>query len=592
MNILGLKVLGHDTGAALIDDAKIVAISQERIDRKKYSRNFPIESINYCLSEFGFKHISEVDAIAIEIMDETPESIITACKQQGIWEDIKSKTTFVNHHDAHAASAFFCSPHKDAAVLVVDNGGQTTRPTKHTRRVETESFYRGTNNHLELIARNYAPVSPYDSHLLGISGVGNFYSQMTYYVNFGKHEEGKTMGLAPYGNDTLVRTIPPELIMRTLDGSNSKVVFPTPLEPHPIRDPLYLIKRGTYSRLHGWIDWIQTFYRRLTDPQMRDYFNYFPKPPKEFREFSRRPKSSPLPDTYYTNMAYLAQHYLEQVMIGYAHYLYNTTQCDTLCIAGGVGLNSVANKKILDQTSFKHIFIQPAAGDSGLALGAALWVKHQIKGEQGRLVMNNDYLGCTYSEKTILDALKGTAYTTLEHPEETAAELMEKGLIIGWYQGRSEHGPRALGNRSILCSPIPIDMKDKLNAQVKHRESFRPFAPVVLEEHMKDYFDLSEPSPFMLLVAKVKKDTIPAVTHVDGTGRVQTINEGQNPLFYRLIKAFERRTGVPVVLNTSFNDNGEPIVETPADAVKSFTSTNLDALIIGNYLVKRSDEST
>jgi len=241
----------------------------------------------------------------------------------------------------------------------------------------------------------------------------------------------------------------------------------------------------------------------------------------------------------------------------------------------------------LDQTPFENIFIQPAAGDSGLPLGVALWAKHQILGESVKWRMEHAYLGRNYSESEILDALNssGEKYQKLNNSAKTAAELIAKEKIIGWVQGASEHGPRALGNRSILCSPIPQNMKDKLNAQVKHRESFRPFAPAILKEKTAEYFDLDCPSPFMLLVAKVKKDNIPAVTHVDGTGRVQTVSQKQNPQFYNLIKEFEKITGVPVVLNTSFNDNGEPIVESPIDAIKSYHSTNLDALIIGDFLI-------
>lgn len=583
MRILGLKILGrHDTGAALIDSEKVIAIHQERLDRKKYSAQFPIEAINYCLKEAGLEDIGQIDIVAVDQMTPDIDPIIKTFSDFGLWEKIKTKVVFVNHHDAHAASAYFCSPFNEAGVMVIDAGGQTSRSADGKLSIETESFYKAENGKLELLRRNKQPVKPILG-LEGIGGIGNFYTQVTYFLNFGRNEEGKTMGLAPYGANKFMDSVPAEQFVKKINAL--QYVFQTPLEPHPEYDFWYLFKKNSYSRKAALIRLI----RGLQFPKRHPLFTSLLSP---FTEGPRRDKKISLPDSpdnFYTDLAYWAQAWLEKTLIDYAGELYKIIGSGNLCFAGGVALNSVANKKILDATPFKNIFIQPASGDSGIPLGAALWAKHQLSGDVSRWQMKDAYLGRDYPEKEILEALNssGEKYQKLDNPEKTAAEFISQEKIIGWFQGRSEYGPRALGNRSILCSPIPKDMKDKLNAQVKHRESFRPFAPAILEEKTSEYFDLNCPSPFMLLVAQVKKDNIPAVTHVDNTGRVQTVSQKQNPKFYGLIKEFEKITGIPVVLNTSFNDNGEPIVETSVDAIKTFRKTNLDALVIGDYLIEK-----
>ncbi|MBI2057840.1 MAG: hypothetical protein HYT63_02560 [Candidatus Yanofskybacteria bacterium] len=611
MKILGLKILGHDTGAALLSDNQIIAISQERLDRKKYSRAFPEESVDYCLSTAGLTNINDVDLVAVEQMDTTPAPLIDLLKQRGWWDNIGHKTIFVNHHDAHAASAFFCSPFDDAAVMVVDSAGQKAKLETGLVGMETETFYRGDKEGLHQITRNHTPVNQFTGWLLNFSGVGNFYSQVTYFLGFGKHEEGKTMGLAPYGKGRFTHTpdksdlsvrgsaqqgsiseIPEEQFLKKTN--QSRYIFPSRLEPHPDMGLKYLFKKTSYSRKSALVRQLKLLAHVFSKKGLAyEKPMPFPKTPEIFFEHSRANKKVKFPDNLYTELAYWAQFNLEKVMIDYATHLHNVTGSKNLCIAGGVGLNSVANKKVLDKTSFENIFIQPASGDSGLALGAALWASHQIKKEPVKWRMDNAYLGRDYSEKEILDAVSdsGFRYEKVKNPQATAAKLLADEKIIGWFQGKSEYGPRALGNRSILCSPIPSGMKDKLNMQVKHRESFRPFAPACLEEYASEYFELSCPSPFMLLIAKVKKDNVPAITHIDGTARVQTVNAKQNPKFYSLIKEFQKLTGVPVVLNTSFNDSGEPIVETPKDAVRTFKSTNLDALIIGDYLLYASSSN-
>lgn len=586
MKILGLKIIGHDTGAALLINDKVVAISQERLDRKKYSRAFPRESVDYCISTAGLNDINDVDVVAIEQVDPTTAPLIDLLKEYGWWDKIAHKTIFVNHHDAHAASAFFCSPFDDAAVMVVDSAGQKVKLATGLIGVETETFYRGDKNGLHQITRNHAPVNQFTGWLLNLSGVGNFYSQVTYFLGFGKHEEGKTMGLAPYGKGTFILEIPEEQFIKRVDGS--RYIFPSRLEPHPDMGLKYIFKKTSYSRKSALTRQLKMITHAFSKKGLAyEKPQHFPQTPNIFLEHHRADKNIKFPDNLYTELAYWAQSYLENVMIDYAVYLHNITKSKNLCIAGGVGLNSVANKKILDKAPFENIFIQPASGDSGLALGAALWASHQINKNLIKWRMNDAYLGRDYNEKEIFDAVSnsGFKYEKVQNIQAVAAKLLADEKIIGWFQGKSEYGPRALGNRSILCSPIPLGMKDKLNMQVKHRESFRPFAPICLQEYANEYFELNCPSPFMLLIAKVKKNNIPAVTHVDGTARVQTINADQNLKLYSLIKEFQKLTGVPVVLNTSFNDSGEPIVETPKDAVRTFKSTNLDALIIGDYLL-------
>lgn len=586
MRILGIKILGHDTGAALLIDDKVVAISQERLDRKKYSRAFPKESVDYCLSSAGLKDLGEIDYVAIEQMDMTTEPLIEELRNNGWWDKISKKTIFVNHHDAHAASAFFCSPFNEASVMVVDSAGQKAHLGTGLFGVETETFYKGDENGLHQIARNYAPFNQFTGWLLNFSGVGNFYSQVTYFLGFGKYEEGKTMGLAPYGKGIFNSKIPKEQFVKKL--GDYQYIFPSRLEPHPETSLKYLFKKSSYSRKSAILRQLKLMAHAFSRKGLAyEKPSPFPKTPEVFLKNPRGNKKIKLPDNFYTELAYWAQENLEKVMIGYANHLYRVTRSKNLCIAGGVGLNSVANKKILDATPFENIFIQPASGDSGLPLGAALWASHQIKKNPVRWRMDNAYLGRSYGENKILEAVKnsGCKYEKVDNAPLIAAKLLAEEKIVGWFQGKSEYGPRALGSRSILCSPIPKGMKDKLNAQVKHRESFRPFAPICLEEFANEYFDLDCPSPFMLLIAKVKKNNVPAITHIDNTARVQTINPNQNPKIYSLITEFKKLTGVPVILNTSFNDNGEPIVETPEDAVKAFKATNLDALIIGDYLL-------
>ena len=560
MKILGIKIIGHDTGAALLIDDNMVAISQERLDRKKYSRTFPKESVDYCLSTAGLNDIDDVDVVAIEQITLTTAPLIALLKQHGWWNKIAHKAIFVNHHDAHAASAFFCSPFDDAAVLIVDSAGQKARLETGLIGMETETFYRGDKNGLHRITRNHTPVNQFTGWLLNLSGVGNFYSQVTYFLGFGKHEEGKTMGLAPYGKGRFILEIPEEQFLKKTDSS--RYIFPSRLEPHPDMGLKYLFKKTSYSRRSAIVRQLKVMMHSFSKKGLAyEKPLHFPKTPEVFFKYNRANKNIKLPDNLYphtqpanisdgregnrwlgvgvyTELAYWAQFHLERVMIDYATHLHNVTKSKNLCIAGGIGLNSVANKKILDETPFENIFIQPAAGDSGLALGAALWASHQIKKNPIKWRMANAYLGRDYSEKEIFDAVSnsGCKYQKVQDPQVTAAKLLADEKIIGWFQGKSEYGPRALGNRSILCSPIPSGMKDKLNMQVKHRESFRPFAPICLEESASEYFELNCPSPFMLLIAKVKKDNIPAVTHIDGTARVQTININQNPKIYSLIK--------------------------------------------------------
>jgi carbamoyltransferase len=383
------------------------------------------------------------------------------------------------------------------------------------------------------------------------NGLGLLYMGASIFIGLGDFGSGKVMGLAPYGGRT--------------DGRRFRRSF------YEIVDGAVLIPSK------------KNFVRHIDQFQRL----YYPDIPKR--------EKGELPDDVYTEIAYEVQDALEEALIEVANHLYRLSPSKNLCYAGGVGLNSVANKKILDNSPFEHIFVQPAACDTGIALGCALYGAHMLMGEDhGKHRFKNAYLGRPYSGGEVLAALRNTANIAFrKEPRivERAAGLLAEGRILGWFEGGSETGPRALGHRSILCHPGKPGMKDILNARVKHREGFRPFAPSVLRECASDYFDITCESPYMLLIAKVKEDkreVVPAITHVDGTARVQTVTREDNGRFYDLIAEFYKITGVPVILNTSFNIAGEPIVETPADALRCFMSTEMDYLVIEDYLIEAS----
>lgn len=535
MIILGLhREPWHDTGAAILREEKneirVVSITQERLDRIKDSRAYPGEAIKYCMKEAGISSINEIDLIVVDYIEVPVWNRDRVVKNdyhpllQGVDRSIyekeliniipADKIAIINHHQAHAASAFYASGFEESTVLVVDGRGSD----KETQSI----FIASKKNGVRLLKKS------------DCLGLGLLYATLTVKIGFGILNEGKTMGLAPYGND----------------GSKNLVNW----------------DKRRFDRVH-------TDYSLLCGGRY-DLLEQVPL----------------LSDKVKARLAYEVQEELEKGMLHLSHYAKKITNSNYLCIAGGVGLNSVANYRILKENIFKDIFIQPGCSDTGIPLGCVLHGYYQILKRKLPYYFINAYLGRSYTKDEIKKAIQSfTGYTIIhENAIEKTVDLLINNKVVGWFQGRSEIGPRALGSRSILMNPGRMENKDILNAQVKHRESFRPFAPSVLEEEAINYFILDRPSPYMLLIADVKEEVkhkVPAITHVDGTARVQTVSKDANPEFYDLIKRFGKSTGTPVLLNTSFNVAGEPIVETPKDAIRCFMSTGIDALCIGQYLL-------
>jgi carbamoyltransferase len=528
MYVLGIhKDPWHNSGAALIrsKDGKtdFVFISEERLSRAKDSRAYPESSIRACLKEFGLSSMEQVDLVVLDYirdknwrMDYFKSPCIIAPEMDAL---VPEKIYVMNHHLAHAAAVFYSSGFEKSAVLVVDGRGSDN---------ETQSLFVADGSGIKLVATTKT------------IGIGLLYSAVTQAVGFNLLQEGKTMGLAPFG----AQVQPPVFnFERRFDGI--------------VTDYSSSCVEGSYE--------MGVPYRALTT----------------FEDKARA--------------AYDVQLECEAAMDHLARWTKEVTQMDYLCISGGVALNSVANYKILTSGVYKDVFVNPAASDTGIPLGAALHGLHNVLGVKRNYAGISPFMGPSYSTKAIhtaISAFKGYR-VVCEGAVDTAVMMLAANKIVACHYGRSEMGPRALGNRSIFMSPLNAANKDILNTRVKHREAFRPFAPVIIEEKTSEYFTIDRPCPYMLFVPQVRKEkqsVIPAVTHVDGSGRLQTVNPILNPLFYELIKKFEVITGVPVLLNTSFNDNNEPIVETPEDAIRCFMGTSIDALLIGGdtLLIKDS----
>ncbi len=562
MNVLGISCYYHDSGAALVCNGRLVAAAEEeRFTRVKHDNGFPARAIEYCLAEAGIT-IDQVDHIGFyekplvkfnrileSILATWPLSYRAWLKAIPLWlvqrlhigREIQEKLgvdkdiLYCQHHLAHAASAFLVSPFDEAAIITADGVGEWT----------TTSWGVGRGQVIEMSKEIRFPHS-----------VGLLFSAITAYLGFRINDaEWKVMGLAPYGKPTYVDKFR-EIVDVKEDGS--------------IRLNLDYFAH-TYSTT-----------RTINDR----WHKLFGQP--------MRPKESELTD-FHRDIAHSGQKVVEDIMLKMATHVHRETGMDSLCLAGGVGLNCVANWRIFQESGFKEMFIQPAAGDSGGALGTAFHIYNSVLGNERRFRMDHAFWGPSFSEEEIRTALDKTQadYERIDDEEELlerSARMIAEGKVIGWFQGRLEFGPRALGARSLLADPRHNKMKDVINAKVKFREAFRPFAPAVLKEHAHEYFEMPAglDAPYMLLVPKVREDKrsmIPAVTHEDGTGRVQTVTEEQHGRYYRLIKRFGELTGVPVVINTSFNVRGEPIVCTPADAYNTFVNTGIDALVIGNHIV-------
>ncbi len=591
MNILGISCFYHDSAAALVRDGEVIAAAQEeRFTREKADADFPRQAIDFCLKQGGLsdksldavifydKPLVKFERIVDTFLSISPRGLKSFVKAVPVWAQKKlwmrreirkglpgyaGRILFSEHHESHAASAFFPSPFEEAAVLTIDGVGEWT----------TASLGVGRGNRLELIKEMKFP------HSLGL-----LYAAFTYYAGFKVNSgEYKVMGLAPYGEPKYVDLILKHVIDLRDDGS--------------------LRMNLDYFDYLGGLT--------MTTRKFHDLFGGPPRVP----ESNLTQKEM--------DLARSVQEVCEMSMLRMARFAAKETGLRNLCMAGGVALNCVANGKILRERIFDRIWIQPAASDSGGALGAALVAWHHVFGKERNPASTRDsmkgaYLGPEFSQAQIEAFLrdKGVAFQTLTHDETIAqtAALLAKGNVIGWFQGRMEFGPRALGSRSILGDPRDRTMQARMNIKIKKREGFRPFAPSVIRERVADYFEMDCDSPYMLLVAPVKKDRcigmtgdqeklwgidklnvprsdIPAVTHVDYSARVQTVQRDDHPMYYDLLRKFEQETGCAVLVNTSFNVRGEPIVCTPDDAFRCFATTGIDYLVVGNCIIDKQQVS-
>lgn len=559
MNILGIGGYSHDSAAALVCDGQLVAaVAEERLTRVKHQGGVPRNAVRYCLESAGLTpddvdHIGCYMRPGLRVGRRLPyrltqilhspvysagymayEVVHNAMYAYGMRElrGKKTRLHFMEHHPAHAASAFLVSPFDEAALLCIDYVGEHTATW----------MGRGQGTRLQLIsARNYP-------HSLGV-----FYSAITDYLGFLRaSDEYKVMGLASYGE--------PEYL-----DDFRKIIQVRPDGFYDV-DLSWMICHFAPGSRKGYFS--------------KKFYDRFGPPRKKGEEIQRR----------HMNIASSAQRVLEEAVLSLTARLHKETGLTRLCMAGGVALNCSMNGRLLRESPFNEIFVQPAAGDDGIAIGAAFQLYHQFAGTGRSFVMRDARLGPEFMDDSVRRFLEEAKipYVVPSSLEAHTARLIANGLIVGWFQGRAEFGPRALGARSILADPTRPEMKDLLNKHVKHREDFRPFAPSCLEERASEFFPGCTSSPFMLFVHPVepsKRPLVPAITHVNGTARVQTVSKDVNPRFYGVIKAFEAIKGVPMVVNTSFNVMGEPIVNTPADAVKCFYTTGIDALVIGNCVV-------
>tara|TARA_Y100000310_G_scaffold108611_1_gene106976 strand:+ start:13099 stop:14808 length:1710 start_codon:yes stop_codon:yes gene_type:complete len=562
---LGISCYYHDSAAALLKDGHVIAaVEEERFSRNKFDDGFPKMAIEWCLNEGGIKP-NQIDSVAFydkpvlkleRLLDNyiavaprgLPSFLNTIPKwlHKRLWIKNEIKKTlkgfngeiiFPEHHMSHAAHTFYTSPFEESAILTIDGVGEWS----------TTTFGYAIDNTINLTNDIRWP------HSLGL-----FYSAFTYFLGFKINEgEYKLMGLSSYGTPKYYDLILDNLIDVKDDGS------------------IHLDMRY-FAFTHDKV---------MTNDRFAELFGISPKK-----------KDEKMLQVHF-DIGASAQKVLEDVILKMANHVHEKTQMKNLCLGGGVALNGVANYRLLKEGPFDNIHIPPSPGDGGSAVGCAQYLYHIyhnnkriIEQDSAKRIYENVYVGPSFSDEEIIQFLdsKNISYEKFDRESllKKVSHLIADGNIVGWYQGRMEWGPRALGNRSILADPRHGDMKDILNEKIKHRESFRPFAPSILEEYTFEYFDIDTPSPYMLMVAPVKKPkNIPAVTHVDGTGRLQTVSKVSNPLFYDLINEFYKITGIPVIINTSMNVMGEPIVNTPEEACQMIVKTDMDYLVMNNFLI-------
>lgn len=589
MNILGISAFYHDSAACFVRDGEIVAAAQEeRFTRKKHDYNFPINAVEYCLKEAGInaeeldyvgfydKPFVKFERILYSYLAYAPIGIKSFFKSIPLWIKQKlfirdvikkelgynGKVLFSEHHESHAASAFYPSPFSEAAILTIDAVGEWA----------TTSYGIGKENDISIMSELKFP------HSLGL-----LYSAFTYYTGFKVNSaEYKVMGLAPYGEPKYVDTILDKLIDLKEDGS-------------------FKLNMRYFNYCTGLT---------MTNGRFNKLFGGCPCKPGS--KVTQREM----------DLARSIQVVTEEIVFRMVNHVYKETGKKNLCLAGGVALNCVSNGRLLREGPFENLWIQPAAGDAGGALGVALLIWYKYLGnnrklDEARMLQKASYLGNYYTDEEIEGFLtkEGIPFEKLKTKEISPriAELIASENVIGWFEGRMEFGPRALGSRSIIGDPRSKEMQSIMNLKIKYRESFRPFAPTVLREHVSDYFDIDCESPYMLLVANIKdekrikmsgeeeklfgleklkvvRSEVPAITHVDYTARIQTVTKEDNPLFYSVIEEFYKKTGCPMIVNTSFNVRGEPIVCRPEEAYKCFMRTGMDYLIMGSYLLDKKKQ--
>jgi carbamoyltransferase len=578
MLILGLNMFHADASAAIVHDGEVkFAVAEERLNRRKHFGGFPALAIKACLDAVGAK-ISDIEHLAVgqdsdaNLAKKVRYALVNPAKilnfirlrqRKEAMRDVRSlianalsvdsaqlrfQEHHLEHHIAHIASAYYCSAWEKAAGFSYDGSGDFV----------STMMARCEGNEIEILDRVLLPHS-----------LGSFYTMICEFIGYTKYgDEGKVMGLAPYGKDRYHDEID-KMVVPTDGGFQLHLNYFKPLGSN----------QGMQVLPDGTVQLARHFSQRME--------RLFGEPRRPHAEITQRDM----------DLAFGMQRRFEEIFFQILNHLHRRLPVDHLALAGGCALNSVANGKIFDRTPFRHTYIQPAAGDEGLAIGAALHTYHSVLKQPRRYELKQSYLGPEFSESQIRSALQNTdlTYRKLQRQIllEEVSDQIAAGNVVGWFQGRMEWGPRALGNRSIVAHPGLPNMKDVLNARIKHREWFRPFAPSILAEHQQEYFEHEHPSPFMLHVYKIrpeKRKVLCAVNHIDDTGRLQTVTRGENPMYYDLISTFYRKTGIPVILNTSFNEN-EPIVCTPEEAIDCFQRTRMDVLAIGPFMVTKHREN-
>lgn len=569
--VLGLNTYDHDVSACLLRDGEIAyAIAKERITREKHASGFYKDVIDYCLNAEGIT-LDDVDLVVrncyilpVPEMEDRllyqdmpgflPEYERADAKNHPYFHTKSDKVVSISHHLAHAYSAFAVSPFEDGVVMIVDGVGSYRSDVNESfpesdaaspLARESESYYKFSGSNLECLKKVWMEPDRgfFSDEFYNMPGLGALYSRASTYIFGDWNKCGELMGLAPYGRHGNVASL------------------------MQIKDNTLTVPRWTSELNKPYI--MDTGQKWETSPLMK----------------------------HWEDLAWRVQDDTEKVLLARAAWLRETTGAKNLCIAGGVALNCVANGRVARESGFENVWIQPAAGDDGIAIGCAYYGWIEILKQRRNFVMDHAYVGRRYSDDEITQAISKPLVriqTTQIKSDDIArdtAKLLADQKVIGWFQDRSEFGPRALGNRSLIADPRKPEMKDILNSRVKHRQPFRPFAPIVLHERAKEVFEGEEDSPFMLIAKNVRpewRDKIPAIVHVDGTARVQTVREATNPALYRLLKEFDALTGVPVLINTSFNVKGEPIIETPRDAVICFLTTGIDHLVMHDMLVSKN----